>query len=766
MATENRGDSWAGTWRDGMWTRAENSTYRIVAAAMSAIVLVIFLCPAGNQTRIVMLAVGGAIAIICGVTLAYRSPAWLLVALIAEETLPYLNIIPLDPQSRWFLRYPLLLPLCLPSLWVMWKSHVIQDRSFRLPILFFVWGAVTVVYSLNPIISMGRLVPDFLVFTTLAVAALNVKDADDVQEILAKFLIGCAILQFFTVVAWFCFPANLTHVIDDQGLLRFTGVGTDANAVGSLMLATVGAGIAHWPATRGRPRAVLAATMVSSVIFAILADSRSETGAALIACAAYAIWNYRLKGAVICAAVLTLGIAAYTALGPSVQIYLNRDVTTLTGRTEAWHFELIKLRQRPFLGYGYEVEGEIFQDRFFTNWQEFWDQGVNTALHDSYLTIAIGMGLPALALWLYVFILPWVAIFRATADPWNLRPLGLMVILPALLLGIDESGLSEPRSIRGLLVFMSWILALRYQSVCAMRTNALTHLTQSGWRRALSGIAILTGVCVTAATLLPSSALAHGYIDRPAHFATLPLGAPLPDGSQCAAWIAPSPETQPENIIANHTMPTPSQLLFLRANGYHFSRLDDDREYRRIRGDYTGSTDMILRWAACKYGLDEDVLRAQAWQESYWNQATHGDRRSDPRLCQGGSVNLWNFDGCRHCCWQSWSLLQTKVAPYEWMTWPAMRSSTAFAADYRAADQRSCMEGAYRSYFAGRRPHDGHIYWVDVSAARAAPTDQTLLDVVMRGCIGMHYSGSWYDEGSRGYIGDVWHWMTLKPWYK
>lgn len=730
-------------------------------AAVFALALVALLSSAGNFPRLAALVVAALALLVWTIRRSYADASWLIVALIVEETLPYINIIPLDPQNRWFLRYPLLIPLCLPALWIVWRSKILWQDGFRYILAFFAWGAVTVVYSLNSPISAGRLLPDILVFAALTVAALNVRSQGDVQKLLGRFLLGCGVLQVLTVIAWFFFPANLTHMIDDQGLLRFTGIGTDANAVGSLMLATIGAGVAYWPAAQGWRRICLAAIMVSAVSFAALADSRSESAAAAIGCAAYAVWKYRFKGAALCAAFLCAAMIAYEMLGPHLQIYLNRDLTTLTGRTEAWDFELVKLEQKPLLGYGYEVEGEIFQDRYFTNWQQFWDQGANTALHDSYLTIAIGMGLPALALFLYAFVAPWVGLFRGSDDLWNLKPLAFLVILPALLLGIDESGLSEPRSVRGLLIFLSWILAVRYETIRARETRDGKNAIKIGWRRAFASLA---GACAIAIMLCAGTAAAQSRMAPPRHFPTLPLRAPLPSGAQCAAWVAPTPETIPENIIANHTRPNITELAFMRAHGYHFATLDSERQYRRIDGDYQGSTYMILRWAACKYGIDEDVMRAQAWQESYWKQAEHGDRRWEPKDCAGGSVNLWNYAGCAECCWQSWSILQTKVVPYQWMTWPAIHESTAFAADYRGADQRSCMDGYYRSYFTGRRSHDGHLYWRDISAALANPADQTALDVVLRGCIGMHYSGSWYDAGAREYIGDVWGWIAKKPW--
>src|SRR6185437_7579676 len=74
------------------------------------------------------------------------------------------------------------------------------------------------------------------------------------------------------------------------------------------------------------------------------------------------------------------------------------------------------------------------------------------------------------------------------------------------------------------------------------------------------------------------------------YFQTLPPGAALPDGSQCAAQIPATPETIPANTPFNHTTVTPAQLAAFAANGYSFEGLSSKAQYRRITGDYTGST--------------------------------------------------------------------------------------------------------------------------------------------------------------------------------
>jgi hypothetical protein len=229
-------------------------------------------------------------------------------------------------------------------------------------------------------------------------------------------------------------------------------------------------------------------------------------------------------------------------------------------------------------------------------------------------------------------------------------------------------------------------------------------------------------------------------------FATLPPSATLPTGKQCAAMIAATPETVPANVPFNNTIPTAAQLSKYAANGYTSTYQDDYTQYARVTGNYIGSTDMIMRWAACKYGISEDVVRAQAWVESGWHQGGVGDlhiRRS--RCVQGGILEIMEHHDryarrrggiCPKCCFQSWSAWQTKGF-YEWMTWPEIMRSTAFAADYRYADQRSCMNGAYASYFASATQQP-NIYAADVANYIANPSTRNT-NRVLWGCIGKHF---------------------------
>jgi hypothetical protein len=212
-----------------------------------------------------------------------------------------------------------------------------------------------------------------------------------------------------------------------------------------------------------------------------------------------------------------------------------------------------------------------------------------------------------------------------------------------------------------------------------------------------------------------------------AHFYTLPPGSQLPSDAACAARVRQSAwEPRPDNSAANHTN--------VYAQGYRITNNDELKSYgyeNRVTGNFTGTTDEIIQWAACKWGFDEDAVRAQAVQESYWHQSELGD-------CRGATVPQTH--GC-----QSVGILQVKGAdlpPTHPGTWPYAYESTAFNLDYTLAIRRGCFEGKATWLGNGYRAGD------------------------MWGCIGRWYSGAWYDAGAQEYINQVKNHLANKDWLR
>lgn len=226
----------------------------------------------------------------------------------------------------------------------------------------------------------------------------------------------------------------------------------------------------------------------------------------------------------------------------------------------------------------------------------------------------------------------------------------------------------------------------------------------------------------------------------PVHFRTLPPGAKLPSGAQCARWVRESPSA--ENRVVN--------LAFNGSTGQHVGRrffpAGDSPQVKKlaplITGDFTGTTREILRWAACKWGISQDVVFAQAAVESWWQQNQLGDWGTDPRRCPPG--HGIGADGRPGQCPQSYGILQNKYS-FEKAAWPGFAASTAMNADAAYAVWRSCYDG-YEVWLndepRGQRYHAGNLW----------------------GCVGRWFAGAWFTSAADRYIRQVKAFFRSRIW--
>jgi hypothetical protein len=192
----------------------------------------------------------------------------------------------------------------------------------------------------------------------------------------------------------------------------------------------------------------------------------------------------------------------------------------------------------------------------------------------------------------------------------------------------------------------------------------------------------------------------------------LPVGATLPSEEQCADWVRPAAEVRSMNTPYNETrgfgppVDPPAPL------------------FKRVTGNFTGSTDEILQWAACKWGIDEDIVRAQAAKESWWTQTNIGDNG------------------------ESFGIMQDRQPFMAWAFNNGVgdaRTSTAYNVDASLAVRRSCFEGNepwLNTPDRGRDYAAGDIW----------------------GCVGMWFSGRWYTEPAVEYIAAVQDYLKNKVW--
>lgn len=280
-------------------------------------------------------------------------------------------------------------------------------------------------------------------------------------------------------------------------------------------------------------------------------------------------------------------------------------------------------------------------------------------------------------------------------------------------------------------------------------------------------IAVIRDVVATGSAPALSAAppRASGY------FGLEPAGSwsDLPGDRLCADRIHLSTwEPRPVNAKRNHVVPNPAAVhrsLSTRPRntaGAYDPRWDTWL-LPRVDGQFRGTTDEILQWAACKWGLPDNLLRAIAVRESSWYQY--------PTYASGRCVSHWgcgdifekpDTDTAQYCeglakygydyqrafgpgiCPKTFSIVGVmawqapswgRMADNQNGTFPFSRDSTAFAADYLGAYLRGCLEG--------------WEVWLQHTGDHSYRPGRLL------GCVGSWYAGGWYDQAARGYIHNV-----------
>ena len=236
--------------------------------------------------------------------------------------------------------------------------------------------------------------------------------------------------------------------------------------------------------------------------------------------------------------------------------------------------------------------------------------------------------------------------------------------------------------------------------------------------------------CVTTATNPPRPG---GY------FKLLPVGSfsSLPTDAKAAQMVHYSTwEPRPQNSTADKAIPPSS----FKTAGY--SGMENHAAvFGRVDGNFTGTTDEIIQWAAAKWGLPDDVMRAQAIVETGWYQ-DNKDAQGHPIPGEG----YGDFGGCGGSPPPSgygvngpssfgimqdrWCAIKDPSAPgYD--GWPWSENSTAYNLDVYGAVMRGCYEG-WDTWLGGK--YKAGNLW---------------------GCVGKWFSGTWFTGGAKSYIADV-----------
>lgn len=273
----------------------------------------------------------------------------------------------------------------------------------------------------------------------------------------------------------------------------------------------------------------------------------------------------------------------------------------------------------------------------------------------------------------------------------------------------------------------------------------------AGWGRPLAVFLVLVALSLSLVVALhlgrpPSGPYSNMPPPPDGYFQLRSIGsyAGLPGDAQAAAAVHPSTwEPRRGNAQYNHTIPSRLRLEREKVAAHAYDPRWNSYILLRITGNFSGTTDEILQWAAAKWGLPDNLLRTIAYMESDWHQPNHGDYVDDLAKCPPGYTRL--------PCPVTFGIVGTKST-----SWPGIfpwnRDSTAAAVDVLGGWLRGC--------------YNGWVWWLRDHGNRSRGAYHA---GDLWGCVGAWYSGNWHDgpasgQGGESYILRAGYWYKLRPW--
>jgi hypothetical protein len=214
---------------------------------------------------------------------------------------------------------------------------------------------------------------------------------------------------------------------------------------------------------------------------------------------------------------------------------------------------------------------------------------------------------------------------------------------------------------------------------------------------------------------------------------TQPIGfQPLTSSAAASHVHRRSWEPRPQNGAYAHP-PTAAQLSSFHQSDDNYTNGCGLRQH--VDGDFSGTTDETIQWAAWKWGIDEDVVRAEMQAESNWDHDYYTKHPGD--------------NG------ESFGLSQIRVKYY-----PGFSGS---ATDGGSAASSMSLNADFYGYII-RDDMNGCEKWLvdyDSAGHRYPPTDT---QDALWGAVGRWYSGEWWRSSSDSYRATVQKHLTDKDW--
>ncbi|MFO7445627.1 MAG: O-antigen ligase family protein [Ignavibacteriaceae bacterium] len=328
--------------------------------------------------------------------------------------------------------------------------------QFTLVGLFLVLAFASVTYSLDPGMSFIRAATFLALVLFLLGLYTWIKEEEQLYKLLNSLFYLTLVLIILSAIAMVAMPARAWWWYISN---RFIGIWGHPNTTGMFCLTAYPVLMWKFSESNTYQKIMIAGLILFVLFMHILTGSRTSLFASAIGISLWFILQRKALKTVITLGVIAFGLFVLIQLRPqSLQREESSNITDVTGREEFWDAALQLVEERPLTGYGYSVKGEVWLDpRFYKEGYDLWSGSSRASLHNGYLSVAVGVGVIGLFIWLAAIFIPFFRAFLTGPDIY--KSFALSVMLMMILVNFAESSLDSTASIGAIFFWTGWIIA-------------------------------------------------------------------------------------------------------------------------------------------------------------------------------------------------------------------------------------------------------------------------------------------------------------------
>lgn len=373
------------------------------------------------------------------------------------------NTTPLDFESETtigsYIRIAILIFLAFVGI-----IKLIQNREFKIfntpkyltyLFIYILLALLSSIYSIDKSITLIRSLDFLILFIYLISLHFWLNSVKRFEKVFYMFIIFIFIFIFLNLTIMVIQPSKAWWYSSPD---RLQGITSQPNSLGTalknfpplLLLYSI------WKLkTTQKYISYILIILVLGLI--LLTGSRTSLITSLFLILLWFIFQRKWEKLFIISIVLALALTIFSSFEPeNLKRGDNRSFTDLTDRQYFWAGSLLLIFEKPWSGYGYAVEGAIWQDpRFYDPKLSLWMGSAKTSLHNGYLSSAISLGIPGLVFWLFLLLYPFFYL-KISSSPRILIPFWIIQI-GYLITNFTETAISASPQ-----YWITWLMVLSY----------------------------------------------------------------------------------------------------------------------------------------------------------------------------------------------------------------------------------------------------------------------------------------------------------------